>query len=60
MVLPKVNPGGIVAAHDVAGQSRDAAGYIRAVTGNPLLKTELIPLSPAGLSITRKLLKRRT
>jgi caffeoyl-CoA O-methyltransferase len=60
MVLPKVNPGGIVAAHDVAGQSRDATGYIRAVTGNPLLKTELIPLSPAGLSITRKLVKRRT
>jgi caffeoyl-CoA O-methyltransferase len=60
MVLPKVSPGGIVAAHDVAGQSRDASDYIRAVTGNPLLKTELIPLSPAGLSITRKLVKRRT
>jgi caffeoyl-CoA O-methyltransferase len=60
MVLPKVSPGGIVAAHDVAGQSRDATDYIRAVTGNLLLKTELISLSPAGLSITRKLVKRRT
>jgi caffeoyl-CoA O-methyltransferase len=60
MVLPKVSPGGIIAAHDVAGQSRDATDYIRAVTENRLLKTELMPLSPAGLSITRKLVKRRT
>ena len=60
MVLPKVRPGGIVAAHDVAGQSREATDFIRNVTGNPQLKTELIPLSPAGLSITWKLVKRRT
>jgi predicted O-methyltransferase YrrM len=59
MILPKVSPGGVIAAHDVAGQRRNAAEFIRAVTGNPLLQTELVALSPAGLSITRKLVKHR-
>jgi predicted O-methyltransferase YrrM len=58
MLLSKVRPGGFIIAHNVADQSSDVAEFIRSVTTDPLLKTELVSISPAGLSVTQKLVKR--
>ncbi len=58
VLLPAVRPGGYIAAHDVSSRSREAADYIRKVTGSPSLKTELLAISPAGLSVTQKLFPR--
>jgi predicted O-methyltransferase YrrM len=54
LLLPIVRPGGFIVAHDVTGQSRDLAEFLRRVMGDPALKTELVPISTAGLSVTQK------
>jgi predicted O-methyltransferase YrrM len=55
LLLPIIRPGGFIAAHGVSGKSSDPAGYVRRITGDPTLKTELVPISDAGLSISQKL-----
>jgi predicted O-methyltransferase YrrM len=53
-LLPRIRPGGFLAAHNVNDQSRDLAAFIRRITGDPQLKTELVPISSAGISVTQK------
>ncbi len=55
ILLPKIRAGGFLAAHDVTVQSRDLAEFVRKITGDPLLKTEFVPISSAGLSVTLKI-----
>jgi predicted O-methyltransferase YrrM len=54
MILPKLRPGGFVAAHDVNSRRSQMSDFIRSITADPRLKTEFVPLSRAGLSISRK------
>ncbi len=54
ILLPKIRTGGFLAAHNVTDQSRDLAEFVRKITGDPLLKTEFVPISSAGMSITQK------
>jgi caffeoyl-CoA O-methyltransferase len=54
VLLPKIRPGGFIVAHHVTDQSRDLAGFIRKITGDPQLKTELVTISSAGMSVTQK------
>ncbi len=54
-ILPKVRPGGIIVAHDINARGGDQAAFLRSITGNPDLKTELLPGSGTGMSISRKL-----
>jgi len=55
MILPKVRPGGLIVAHNVTDQRSRMSGFIRAITHNPQLKTEFVPLSRSGLSVSRKI-----
>jgi predicted O-methyltransferase YrrM len=54
LLLPRVRPGGFIVAHNVTDQSRELAGFIRKITGDPQLKTELVSISSAGMSVTQK------
>ena len=53
--LPKIRPGGLIAAFNISRQSPEAAAFVRSITGNPLLKTDLVAITPAGLSVSQKL-----
>lgn len=55
LILPKVRPGGFIAAHDVANQRARMSDFLSRITGDHSLRTELVALSRAGLSITQKL-----
>lgn len=55
IILPKVRAGGIIAAHDVNHRREELAAFIRAITGDPNLQTEILPGSGAGMSISRKI-----
>lgn len=54
LLLPKVRAGGFIVAHNVTDQSRDLTGFIRKITGDPQLKTALVTISSAGMSVTQK------
>jgi len=53
IVLPKVRPGGFIAAHNVSDSRSRMGDFIRSLTSNPQLKTEFVALSGSGLSISR-------
>jgi len=55
LILPKVRPGGFIAAHDVANQRARMSDFLSRITGDHSLRTELVALSRAGLSITQQL-----
>jgi predicted O-methyltransferase YrrM len=55
LVLPKVRPGGYIAAHNVTDQRSSMADFIRAITSRPNLETEFLPLTPSGISVSRKI-----
>ena len=52
MVLPKMRPGGVIAAHNVKGQASEMEDFLEEIRTNPALKTEFVTLGPAGLSIS--------
>jgi caffeoyl-CoA O-methyltransferase len=54
-LLPRIRPGGFLAAHNVNDQSRDLAAFIRRITGDSQIKTELVAISRAGISVTQKI-----
>jgi predicted O-methyltransferase YrrM len=58
LLLPAIRPGGFIAAHDVNSRSSEAADFIRKITGSAQLKTELLAISPHGMSVTQKLFSR--
>jgi predicted O-methyltransferase YrrM len=55
LVLPKVRPGGYIAAHNVTDQRTGMADFIRAIASHPNLKTEFLPISRSGISVSRKI-----
>jgi caffeoyl-CoA O-methyltransferase len=52
MVLPRMRPGGVIAAHNVKGQASEMEDFLEEIRTNPALKTEFVTLGPAGLSIS--------
>jgi len=52
MVLPKMRPGGAIAAHNVKGQASEMEDFLQEIQTNQTLKTEFISVGPAGLSIS--------
>jgi predicted O-methyltransferase YrrM len=54
-LLPRIRPGGFLAAHNVNDRNRDLAAFIRRITSDSQLKTELVAISSAGISITQKI-----
>jgi predicted O-methyltransferase YrrM len=55
MILPKVRPGGYITAHNVTDQRSDVADFIRSITNDPRLKTEIVATGRSGISVTQKL-----
>ena len=53
-LLPKLRPGGIIAAHNVKSRAADLAAYLDRIRTDPALRTEFFPASPQGLAITYK------
>ncbi len=52
MVLPKMRPGGVIAAHNVKSQASEMEDFLHEIQTNPALKTEFVSVGPAGLSIS--------
>ena len=57
MVLPKVRPGGFIVAHTGRNRSPETAAFIRNITTNPQLRTELSGADRSGMSVSQKLAK---
>jgi caffeoyl-CoA O-methyltransferase len=54
MVLPKVRSGGAITAHNVVSEAVEMPDFLNAIHTNSDLKTEIISLGPAGLSVSFK------
>jgi caffeoyl-CoA O-methyltransferase len=54
LVLPKVSPGGVIAAHNIDSHPEETADFLEAIQHYPHLKTELVHAGPGGLSISYK------
>jgi caffeoyl-CoA O-methyltransferase len=52
MVLPKMRPGGAIAAHNVKSQASEMEDFLQEIQTNPALKTEFVTVGPSGLSIS--------
>ena len=53
-LLPLVRPGGLILAHNTAGQSRDMQDYLKAITTDPSLETLFTAIGGQGIGITLK------
>jgi caffeoyl-CoA O-methyltransferase len=51
-LLPKVRPGGLIVAHNMAGQADPR--YVKAVTTDPALETAFLHMQGAGVGVTLK------
>lgn len=54
LTLPKVRPGGAVAAHNVISHPRRMRDFLDAISSNPALRTEIVREGPSGLSVSYK------
>ena len=52
LVLPKMNPGGVITAHNVTSQGGSMRGFIEEIHSNPNLETTINRTSRAGVSIS--------
>jgi caffeoyl-CoA O-methyltransferase len=54
LVLPKVRSGGAITAHNVVSEATEMPDFLNAIHSNSDLKTEIVKLGPAGLSVSFK------
>ncbi|MGB9611071.1 MAG: O-methyltransferase [Bryobacteraceae bacterium] len=54
LVLPKVRPGGAILAHNTRNAAFTLRPFLERIQNDPAVKTEFLPESPQGLSISWK------
>jgi len=54
LVLPKVRPGGVIAAHNVTSSPGPMSDFLEAIKTNPSLRTEFATPGPGGFSVSYK------
>ncbi|MFC2098671.1 O-methyltransferase [Bacteroidota bacterium] len=52
LILPKMNPGGVITAHNVTSQGGSMRGFLEEIHNSPLLETTIDHSSRAGISIS--------
>ena len=52
MVLPKMRPGGAIAAHNVKSQASEMEDFLKEIQSHPRLETTFVNVGPAGLSVS--------
>ena len=54
LVLPKMRKGGVIAAHNVASNSRELGDFLKTIKTDPAVRTEFFRGSARGLSLSYK------
>ena len=52
IVLPKMRPGGVIAAHNVVSHPKDMADFLTRIKTDPKVKSEIVTPGWQGISIT--------
>ena len=52
IVLPKMRPGGVIAAHNVVSHPKDMADFLTRIKTDPKVKSEIVTPGWQGISVT--------